>query len=882
MKKALIALAAIIFLIIFALIILPVFFKDDIKAAIDKEVDNSIDANVIYDTQNINLSFFKNFPNLSLSIDQFGIVGKDSFDGDTLAWVESFDLSIDLLSLVSGDQIKINAISINQTDILVKVLESGAANYDIAKESDSATDSERASQATTFNLKIQRWEINNASISYIDESQNLNAYLTGLTHSGNGDFSQDLFDIESLTSIESVTLAFDGIKYIDDRILTIDMGLNMNLPNQTYTFLENRVALNDFGFMFDGDIKLDEEDIITDISFIGQDIDLKSLLSLIPQVYQQDLKAVKTKGDVSFKGSVSGIYNEASMPAIKLYLGMQDGYLAHPDNPLPLENIALDARLDYPSNDLKDTNIDVENFSFTIEEEKTIASLKLHNLENYHWDFKIDGKLDLEKITNVIHLDDSMDLRGLVDANLSSKGSYSDLEAARYQKIESQGRIDINDFYFVSKDFFQGLEISEAIASFSPTSIALTKFKSKAGNSDFELEGSLSNYLGYLMNGEKITGRLNHQSDLISLNDWMTEATPEEETDSDTSGYGTIKVPTNIDFRLTSNINSIIYDNLELNNAKGGIIIKDGAVNLSGLSFNLLDGDFLMKGSYKTANVNKPAYDFNFNIKDLSINKAFENISLINNLVPIANVMTGKFSTNFSLNGLLNENMDPVYETMNGSGLVNVIESSVSNPKIISSLSNFSSLSDLNKTIEISNLGIKAEIKNGRLYIDPFDVQLGNYSSTISGSNGIDGSLDYMIKMLVPGKYIKNSLGNKITKFTNFQSGASSNIILPFKITGTYNEPKISLAFGSESGKDLAKSLVQQKVDEKKEEAKDHAEETIQEGKAELKEKKEEVAEELKETAEEQKKEAEDKIKDKLKDLFGKKKKEKKKENEDN
>jgi len=301
MKKALIALAAIIFLIIFALIILPVFFKDDIKAAIDKEVDNSIDANVIYDTQNINLSFFKNFPNLSLSIDQFGIVGKDSFDGDTLAWVESFDLSIDLLSLVSGDQIKINAISINQTDILVKVLESGAANYDIAKESDSATDSERASQATTFNLKIQRWEINNASISYIDESQNLNAYLTGLTHSGNGDFSQDLFDIESLTSIESVTLAFDGIKYIDDRILTIDMGLNMNLPNQTYTFLENRVALNDFGFMFDGDINLDEADIITDLSFIGQDIDLKSLLSLIPQVYQQDLKAVKTKGDVSFK-----------------------------------------------------------------------------------------------------------------------------------------------------------------------------------------------------------------------------------------------------------------------------------------------------------------------------------------------------------------------------------------------------------------------------------------------------------------------------------------------------------------------------------------------------------------------------------------------------
>ena len=63
MKKVLIGFGIIIILVLAAAVIVPVLFKDDIKAAIDKEVASSVNADVIFDVDDFGLTLFKNFPN---------------------------------------------------------------------------------------------------------------------------------------------------------------------------------------------------------------------------------------------------------------------------------------------------------------------------------------------------------------------------------------------------------------------------------------------------------------------------------------------------------------------------------------------------------------------------------------------------------------------------------------------------------------------------------------------------------------------------------------------------------------------------------------------------------------------------------------------------
>jgi flagellar basal body-associated protein FliL len=69
MKKALkwtlIIIGGLIVLILAAAFIIPIVFKDDIVAAINKEINKSVNADVVYDVEKFDITLFKNFPNIT-------------------------------------------------------------------------------------------------------------------------------------------------------------------------------------------------------------------------------------------------------------------------------------------------------------------------------------------------------------------------------------------------------------------------------------------------------------------------------------------------------------------------------------------------------------------------------------------------------------------------------------------------------------------------------------------------------------------------------------------------------------------------------------------------------------------------------------------------
>jgi len=142
MKKVLIILAIIFTVIIGLIIAVPYLFKDDIIAAIEKEIDKNIKADVYFDADKVGISIFKQFPNLTLTLEDFGIVGIGEFSEDTLTAVDAFDITINLKSVISGNQIQIKSINLDNPRVMVLVMKDGTANYDIVIESqeDSLSD----------------------------------------------------------------------------------------------------------------------------------------------------------------------------------------------------------------------------------------------------------------------------------------------------------------------------------------------------------------------------------------------------------------------------------------------------------------------------------------------------------------------------------------------------------------------------------------------------------------------------------------------------------------------------------------------------------------------------------------------------------------------
>lgn len=888
MKKFLIIVVILFVVVLGAAALIPVIFKDDITAAIDKEIDHTVRATVYYDTDHLELTLFKNFPNITVGMSDFGVIGVDEFEEDTLVSVGSFQVVLDIMSVISGDQIKIKGITLNEPDIHIIVLEDGTANYDIAKDTGTTTEEVASDEPSApISIGIDNWSINNARFVYYDLSLPFYTTIDGLNHSGSGDFEQDVFDMVTTTTIDEFGLSYDNVEYLSNKTISADITMSMDLVNSTYTFKENLVKLNDFPLAFEGFIAMPSEDIDMDIKFSGQEISLTSILSLIPGVYQEYTTGLKASGNVAFDGSVAGTYNAESMPVVKTSLSVSDGSIEYTDVPFPLEAVNMDAVFEYPSADLRETSFVVNNFSMLLDGEKTTASLIFRDLEDYYWKLNAETHLDLGKLTKVVPLEEGMTLEGKINGTLITEGRMSAVDAEEYDKLPTSGSLAINDFKFVSPDLPQGFSISESSMTFDPKALKLASFNADIGGSDMSANGMITNYLGYaLQPDEVLVGTLDFSSKKMDLNQFMVESDEEVVVDSATMAADTVPmaivvIPKNIDFTLNSSLDEIIYDNLTLTNAKGALLVKNGEVIMDGLNFNMLDGTFTMDGAYSTVDPEVPTFDFKLGIKELSIAQAYKAFSTVQVLAPVAEKMTGKFSTDFSIGGVLGEDMMPLYDQLTGDGLLNIASAAVADMKLLSAVSSVSNLSQKDGQLQLNDVLMFAEIKDGRVHLKPFDVSLGGYKTNISGSNGIDGSLNYDLKMDVPNGAVGQAVTNAISSFAGKTFAANnSDLVMRFNVGGVYDDPKVRLAgIETKEGTSIGSSVkaeVTEVIDEKKAEIAEEVNATkdslVNQGKEIVSDAKDEVKDEIKDAT----KDEIDKAKDKLKGLLGKKKKKKK------
>ncbi|MCH8317792.1 MAG: AsmA family protein, partial [Bacteroidetes bacterium] len=427
MKKILLILLGIIIVLFAIVITIPIIYKDEIKAKIDEELAKSINAQVYFEKNKFGISLLTNFPNLALKLGDFGIVGKDAFEGDTLTSIKSFRVVVDLMSVISGDQIKINGIYLINPRIFATVLEDSTASWDIFIAGEEEPGEKEEEEPSDFSIKIKKWEIKNGYIVFDDRTAPMYAEIVNLNHTGSGDFTQDILDLVTNTKIDALTLELGGVKYFNKNTLDIDFIINMDMPNSKYIFKENKIKINDFSFGFDGFIAMNEEDINMDITFKTKETRFKNILSLVPGVFLEGFEDLKTSGSLAFNGFAKGTYNENSLPAFGFKLIVNDGMLQYPDLPTAINNITLDMYVDNKDGILDNTVINIKKFHIDMGNNPIDAKILVEGLTDYKIDADVLAKINLAELTKMIPME-GLTLKGLFSLDIKAKGIYSETQ----------------------------------------------------------------------------------------------------------------------------------------------------------------------------------------------------------------------------------------------------------------------------------------------------------------------------------------------------------------------------------------------------------------------------------------------------------------------
>jgi uncharacterized protein involved in outer membrane biogenesis len=878
MKKLLIVLGSIIALFVLTIILVPVLFKDRIVSAVQTEIDKSINAKVNFEPSKISISLLSNFPDLTLGVRDFSITGKDTFEGDTLFSAKDFSVEMDIVAIIKGEPLNIKGIMLDEPLINILVLEDGAANYDITYPSDEEeAEEEESTSDEEFKFGIDHWEIKNGRINYYDQMYDMAISLLGVDHTGNGDFTLSVFDMETKTSAKDFSFAYDGDVYVAHKTLKADMLFGMDMNNWKFTFKDAKATLNDFHLNFDGYFAMPTDDYDMDINFSTTDTEFKNVLSLVPGMYADGFDDLETRGEFDFSGYVKGIYSDTKMPGFAVDFIVRDAYVKATDVPLPIEKIAMEMHAKSESGDLKDGFLELKNFGLTIDKDRFTAQAVVNNFDSPVWDLSMQGALNLDIISKIEPSED-FKMGGIITANINSKGSYVDVENEDYSNLQTTGNLTMQNFSYAEKDA-PDFTITNATMDFNPQSINLTTLKGNYGKSDFNLNGSLSNYIAYAIDENAvIKGNMRLTSTLLDINEMMGVSEEDvAETTEDTTAMEVVVIPKNIDFTFDATAQTIKYDNFEMKNAVGQIKVKDGILTLDPMKVEMLGGSIKMTGLYNSQDEYEPKFDFRLDIAQLSIPETFKNVLTFQKFVPIAEKMEGRFSTDFSINGLLTQEMMPDLPTLSGGGLIKIAQAAVKDSKVIKGVTSISKLDNTNE-VTINDVKVQVEIKDGRLNVKPFDVKMGKYNATIDGSTGLAGDIAYNLKMNVPtgsmGKAANTAISNLLG--SNVEAVGSS-VNLNFNIGGTYADPQVKLGkTTTEGGSSVTSSVKEQAVDklnEEKEKLKAEAESKVQaakdSAKAEAERKKKQAEEEAKKKAEEEKEKLKKKAKNKLKDMFG-------------
>lgn len=877
----------------------PIVFSDKLKEEIKKTANKKLAGEMNY--SDVNVSFFKHFPSLTLTLDDFKLNGSAPFQKERLINAKEVSFGINISSLIFGKSIKIDEIYLSNSSINIKVNKEGLANYNVYIANEKAKKLEDDDESAA--IKLAHIEIINSQLVYDDKSTNVHFDAFGFNYLGKGDLSEDIFDLYSKAKIEKLNVLYENEHYLMNKKIDADLITKINVNSLSFIFEQNDLMINQLPVDFKGKFDFLKDGYNIDFVVKSIDSNLDDLFTAFPPKYITWLSKTELRGKTDLLLTLKGKYIESKhiAPDLNLDLKVKDGFVNYNKSAFPVSNLNLDistklflnpellivdaknfalnvnqdylkskfylkgmnapevdaffnAKIDLeklnnalgiPDFELKGmlvgngkakgkfdkqngtfpiTNANIKlasgyiktkyypnpitniNILTTIQDQKgTFSDLKvilkpaqltfegkpffveanLANFDDLMYDVKAKGILDISRIYNVFS-QKGLDVDGSIKADLVLKGKQSDAEKGNYSKLHNKGTLELRNILIATEYLPKKFLIKEGVFKINQDKMSFNNFLAAYGQSDFRMNGYLQNVFNFATTKTGVLrGSFTLNSSYINADEFMSKTEVSTTTATNTSNLekpstteetGVILIPSNLDLQFQANAQKVNFNGLTLDEAKGKMNMKNGVLTMQNTGFNLIGCAVNMNAKYQGINPKKAQFEYDIKASDFDIKRAYNEIAIFREMASAAEKAQGIISLDYKLKGRLNANMEPVYPSLVGNGIVSVKDIKMYGMKMFSTVAKKTGKGEM-KNPELSKVDIKSSIKNNIITLERFKFKFAGFRPRIEGTTSLDGRLNIKMRLGLPPFGI---LG------------------IPMVITGNKDNPKVKVGRQSE------------------------------------------------------------------------------------
>lgn len=667
-KRVILGLGIFLVLLIGLAIAIPYFFKDKILEKVKVEINKNLNAKV--DFSDVDISVFRHFPRISVKLEDLDVAGVGKFEGVKLLHTEGLDMAMDFWNVWNGgNPYEVKSIYVEKPLLNVVVLRDSSANYDITKPTDEK------SEPSNFKLTLDKYAITDGTLIYDDHTMDFLMSLKGLNHSGSGEMTADVYDLDTETTSDSTTMEYGTMTYLSNAKADIKTVLNVDMKNMKFTLKNTKAKINNLDLNLDGWTQLKDDDILMDFKFNAPSNNFKDLLSIIPAAYTKNYSDVKASGSFKLDGFIKGTYNgvREQYPAFAMNTNIQNGTFQYPSLPMGCSEINTQINVALPSSNFDDFKTDIPNFHMKMGNNPIDMVFYLRTpVSDPNVDLKAKGTLNLGDLPKVLPLEDIQNLSGVINADIAVKTLMSYIDKKMYDKVNMNGALKISGMNVQMKGY-PSVFINETALNFTPNSVNVNNFNGKLGKSDLQASGSIDNILALFASKKTMTGTLNFSSNLFDANEWVP-ATPTTAT-VNTGAPVVDKVERPFDrfnFTINGKINRLLYDKYDIQNSAAAGNFTPNSFVINNFQTKIGNSDIAGKGTL--TGIFDWLYDNKMLTGNLDLNSNYMDLNQFMTETPQSNVpqntATEPIEVPKNVDMVVNANMKRVlYTNMDMSGV---------------------------------------------------------------------------------------------------------------------------------------------------------------------------------------------------------------------
>ncbi|WP_140487798.1 AsmA-like C-terminal region-containing protein [Flavobacterium sp. GSA192] len=618
-----------------------------------------------------------------------------------------------------------------------------------------------------------------------------------------------------LTGKTDCILSLKG-NYIASKNIAPKLELDFKIKDGSINYNQSPATVTNLDVDFDTQLpSLNPDSLIVDLRNLSLNIDKESLKAKLYSTGTNilDINAalnakidleklnraigipdVELKGMLVADGTSKGKFDKKNglFPVTNAVINLNNGFLKTKYYPNPITNIGIVSTISNPKGTFEDLKVVLQPAQFTFEGNPVFVKANLSNFDNLVYDVTAKGTLDIGKIYQVFS-QKGLDVDGFIKADLALKGKQSDAEKGNYSKLKNSGTLEIRNIKLASEYLPKTFLIKEGIFKFNNDKMRFNTFLASYGQSDFQLNGYLQNVFNFMASKKGVLhGSFSMNSKYINADEFMsntttntTETTTSNNPTAAKTETGVIIVPPNLDLHFTANAQKVNFNGLELKNAKGSLNMKNGLLSMQNTGFDLIGCTVAMNATYKSIDSKNARFEYHIKANEFDIKRAYKEVKLFRDMASAAEKAQGIISLDYNLKGRLNANMEPVFPSLLGNGVISVKNVKMYGMKMFGSVAKKTNKESI-KNPELNQVDIKSSIKNNIITVERFKFKFAGFRPRIEGTTSLDGRLNLKMRLGLPPLGI---LG------------------IPLTITGNKDNPKIKIGRQSEDLEETKDSI---------------------------------------------------------------------------